>query len=119
MSKVGRGSVQSYEKIYFSVYLAVWVFLPKFLGKLDEMIKVLLVVAYPIVFILFDDRYWQGGVPKRMKNYHFFSIFSRFGIFPKVFGRVNGWSILGMHKIIRVLHVVVCSFVFILFCSRD
>ena len=30
--------------------------------QLHEMIKVLREVAWPIVFILFNDRYWQGGV---------------------------------------------------------
>ena len=29
-----------------------------------------------------------------MKNDHFFSIFSRFGLFRKVFGQVNEWTIL-------------------------
>ena len=39
---------------------------------MHEMIKVLLAVAFPIVFILFYDQYSQGGVLKLKKNYHFF-----------------------------------------------
>ena len=70
-------------------------------------------------FILFYDRYWQGGVFKRMKNYHFLNTFSCFGVLTQVFGRVNDWSILGVHKMIRVLHVVACPLVFILFYGRD
>ena len=36
--------------------------------ELHEMIKTSLVVAFPIVFILFHDRDWQEGVFKVMKN---------------------------------------------------
>ena len=54
--------------------------------QLHEMIRVLHEVAYPIVFLFFFyDRYWQGGVLKLMKYHHFFSIFSRFGLFSQVF----------------------------------
>ena len=53
------------------------------------MIRVLHKVACQIVFILFYDRYWQKGVLELMKNDHFFSIFSRFGLFHQVFGQVN------------------------------
>ena len=59
------------------------------------MIRVLRVVAFPIVFILFNDRYWEGGVLKLTKNDHFFSIFSGFGLSPQVFGQFNKWPILG------------------------
>ena len=40
----------------------------KFMLKLHEMIRVLHVVACPIIFILFDDPDWQRGVLKLTKN---------------------------------------------------
>ena len=61
----------------FLVFLAVWVLFPMFMGrlmygwsiiKLHEMIKVLHVVACPIIFTLFDDIYWQGRVLKLFKK---------------------------------------------------
>ena len=64
----------------FLVFLAVWVLFPMFMGrlmygwsiiKLHEMIKVLHVVACPIIFTLFDDIHWQGRVLKLFKNDHF------------------------------------------------
>ena len=39
--------------------------------ELHEMIRVPHLVACTIVFILFDDRDWQGGVLKLMKNDYF------------------------------------------------
>ena len=83
------------------------------------MIRVLHKVACQIVFILFYDRYWQRGVLKHMKNDHFFSIFSRFGLFHQVFGQVNMQPILVVNKIIKVLHLFVCPIVFILFYGLD
>ena len=53
------------------------------------MIIVLNLVLFLVVFILFKDRYWQGEVLKLTKNDHFFSIFSRLGLFPQGFGQVN------------------------------
>ena len=38
---------------------------------MHDMIRALYVVACPIDFILFYDRYLHGGVLKRMKNDHF------------------------------------------------
>ena len=39
--------------------------------ELHEMIRVPHLVVFPIVFILFDVRDWQGGVLKLIKNDHF------------------------------------------------
>ena len=77
------------------------------------MIRVLYVVACPVVFILFYDLHWQGGVLKPMKNDHFFSIFISFGLFPQVFGQFNDWPILKFHEMIKVLHAVAFSILFI------
>ena len=73
------------------------------------------VVLCPFVFILFYDQYWKGGMLKVMKNDQIFSIFSCFGLVPQVFGQVNNWFILEFHEMIRVVHVVACPIVFILF----
>ena len=42
----------------FLVLLAIGSISPSFWGKLHEMIRVLNVVACPIIFILFDDPDW-------------------------------------------------------------
>ena len=73
-------SVQSYEKgSFFSAFSHFGSFSQVFsqvkeclISQMHEMIKVLLAVAFPIVFILFYDQYSQGGVLKLKKNYHFF-----------------------------------------------
>ena len=83
------------------------------------MVRLLHEVAWPIAFILFYDRYWQGGVLRLMKNYHVFSIFSRFCLFLQVFGYANDWSILEVLGMIRGLHMVACPNIFILFYGRD
>ena len=54
-----------------------------------------------------------------MKNDHLFSIFNRFGLFPQVFGQVNKCPILKLRETKKVLHVVACQIVFILFHGRD
>ena len=45
--------------------------------KLHKIIRLLHVVAWPVVFVLLYARGWQGGVLKAIKNDHFFSAFSR------------------------------------------
>ena len=47
-----------------------------------------------------------------------FSIFSRLGPFPQVFGQVKEWLMLKLHEMIRVLHVAVCSIAFFVLGSR-
>ena len=48
-----------------------------------------------------------------------FSAFSRLGTFSQVFGQVKELLTLELHKIIKVLHKVVCSIVFILFFEQS
>ena len=57
--------------------------------QLHEMMRMLRIVACPIVFILFYGRDWQGGVFKLMKNDHLLNIFISFGLFPQVFSLTN------------------------------
>ena len=47
-----------------------------------------------------------------------FSIFSRLGPFPQVFGQVKEWLMLKLHEMVRVLHVAVCSIAFFVLGSR-
>ena len=78
-SRLGGSSAQSYEKwSFFSAFTRLGL-LPQVFGqvnecpilKLHDMIIVLHVVACPIIFILFDDRGWQGVVFKVVKDVQF------------------------------------------------
>ena len=115
-------SVESYEKcLFFSVLSRLGPFLQGF-GQVNEwpilevyeMIRVLHLVALPIVFILFYGRYWQVGVFKVMRKV-FYSVFNRLDLFAQVFRPVNLCRILLLYEMIRVLHAVLCPFIFILF----
>ena len=53
-----------------------------------------------------------------LKNYYIFRTFIRFVFFPQVLGQVNEWPILKWHEMIRMLHIVACPIVFILFFVR-
>ena len=61
--------------------------------QLHEPIRVLHIVTYPTVFILFYDRCWREGVFKPIKNDHFLIFF----LFPQVYGQVK-WVILQLQK---------------------
>ena len=74
---------------HFQVFLAVWVLLPKFLGrlrsdlcmlKLPKVIRVSHAVACPIVFILFYLRGWQEECSK-LRKMIIFQYFWSFGYF--------------------------------------
>ena len=47
-----------------------------------------------------------------MKNNHFFSVFSRLGVFPQVFSQIKEWLISKLHGMIRVLHAVACPILY-------
>ena len=55
--------------------------------ELPKIIRVSYVVACPIVFILFYERVWQGGVFKVMKNDHMLVFLDVWGFFPRFLGR--------------------------------
>lgn len=74
--------------------------------------------ACAIIYILFYDRSWQGEVLRLMKDLFFFSISSRFGQFPEIFGQVKEWFMLELHGMIIVPHVVACLMDFNLFSDR-
>ena len=86
--------------------------------QLHNLMKLSHVVACPIVFILFYDQSWQGGVFKFMKIDYFSSVFSALGHFSQVFGKVKEWLILELHEMIRVLHAVACPMGFNLLYDR-
>ena len=100
-SKLAGRSAQTYEKWSFFVFLVVWILFPKFLGRLKEwlmlelhkIIRLTHRVACPIVFILFYERGWQGGVLKVMKNDHFLGFLAVWVLSPKFLGswRSNLW----------------------------
>ena len=52
------------------------------------MIRVPYVIARPIVFMLFYDRGWQGGVFKIMKIDHFLVFLAVLVLFPKFLERL-------------------------------
>ena len=54
------------------------------------MIRMSRLVACPIVFILFYDRDWQGGVIKVMKKDHFLVFLPVCVLFPNVLGWLRG-----------------------------
>ena len=57
--------------------------------KLREMLRVLHANAYTILFILFYEQDWQGGVLKLIKNDHF-SVFLAVWVFlPNFLGRLR------------------------------
>ena len=76
-------SVQIYEKLlFFSSFNLLGPFSQDFreakewpISKLREKIRASHSVVCPIVFILFYDRDWQGGVLKLMKNDYFLVFF--------------------------------------------
>ena len=57
--------------------------------KLHKIIRVSHVVAYQIVFILFYERSWQGGVLKVMKNDYFLVFLAVWVLFSKLLGRLK------------------------------
>ena len=91
-------SFQSYEKWSFvSVFSHLSPF-PQVFGQvkwwlmlaLHEIIRVSHVVAWQIVFLLFYEWGWQGGVFKVMKNDHFLLFLAVWILFPKLMGRLSG-----------------------------
>ena len=90
-SEFVRGSVQSYEKWSFcSVFSRLGNFPQVFrqvkewrLLELHEVIRVHHIVAFPIVFLLFCLRSWQGRVFKFMEIDHFLMFLAVFVYFPK------------------------------------
>ena len=55
--------------------------------ELHKTIRVSQVVACQIVFILFYERGWQGGVFKVIKNDRFLAFLAVWVLFPKFLGR--------------------------------
>ena len=57
--------------------------------KLHEMKRVVNVLAYPIIFVLFDDPDLQEVVLELMKNDQFLAFLAVWVLFPKVLGRLR------------------------------
>ena len=58
--------------------------------ELRKIIRVSHVVAWTIVFILFYEQSWQGGVFKVMKTDHFLVFLTVWVLFPKILGWLRG-----------------------------
>ena len=52
------------------------------------MIRVLHVVACPVVFVLFDDQDWLGRELQIMKNYHFLVFLDILVLFLTILGSI-------------------------------
>ena len=87
--------------------------------RIHKTIWVSHLVACLIIFILFYEESWQGGVFKVMKNDEILEFFSRLDPFPQAFGQVKEQLILGLQKTKLVPHLFACSIVFILFYERS
>ena len=76
---------------FFSIFSGFSLF-PQVFGQVNkwpilgwhEMIIVLHLIFCPVVFILFEDRYWQGGV-RTYKKWSFFQYFQPFRSFSSRF----------------------------------
>ena len=87
--------VRKDECYHFQVFLAVWVLFSYvftqvnewLISELRKLIRVSKVVACPILFILFHERGWQGGVFKVIKNDHVFAVLAVWVIFHLFLGR--------------------------------
>ena len=120
------GRSATYEKGSFSgIFSSLGLFSQVFMQvrdwlilELHEMIRVPHIVTFPILFILFYDWDWQRNV-KLYEKWSFFSVVSHLNLFPLVFGQVKWWLMLELYETIRVSHVVLCPFVFILFYDQD
>ena len=58
--------------------------------ELQKIIRVLHVLAWPIVFILFYKRRWKEGVFKVMINDHFLVFLAVWVLFPKCLSSSRG-----------------------------
>ena len=87
-------SAQTYEKLsFFSIFSHLDPF-PQAFGQvkkwimleLHKIIRVLHLIAPPIIFILFYERSWQGRVLKVMEKDDFLVFLAVWIIFPKFLG---------------------------------
>ena len=94
-ARLAERSVQSYEKwSFFSVFSYLATFLQVFghvkgwlMIQLHKIIRASHAVGCPIVFLLFYEWGWQGGVFIIMKNDHFLEFLAVWVLFPKFLGR--------------------------------
>ena len=125
-AKLGRRSVQSYEKwSFFSVFSHFGTFPQIFrqvkewlMLELQKIIRVPHSVAFAVVFTFFYDWSLLPRVFKIMNNC-FCRVFSRLGPFPQVHGQLKRWPILKLHETMREVHIVAWTIVFLLFYEWD
>ena len=80
------------------------------------MMSNLVVFATDLYFVLWARL--AGRSVQSYKEWAFFSIFSRLGLYPQVFGQVKKWLIVGFREIGQVPHIVACLIDFNLRCDR-
>ena len=73
-------------------------------------------VSYYFCFVLWSRL--AGWSAETYEKCSFFSIFSCLVSFPQVFGQVKEWSVLKLHKIIRVSQVVAFPIASVLFFDQ-
>ena len=111
------------KRSFFRVFSRLNLF-TQVLGQVKEHLKlkfqeIIRAVAWPIAFFFLWTRLARRSVSvQSYENWSFFCVFSRFCPFLQVFGQINDWSILEVHEVIRVLHMVACANDFF-FYSRD
>ena len=118
-TRLPRRSVQSYEKRSFSILSHLYPFPQDFrqvkeclILKLHEMIRLPHEVACPVVFLFVLWSRLAGRSAQMYERYSVFSIFSRLGPVPHVFGQVKGLLMLKLHKIKYMAHIVACHILF-------
>ena len=124
-SKLAGRSSQTYEKI-FSFFSRLDPF-PLAFGEVKEWLmlklqKIIKSVTYSCVANWFSFILWVRLAERSIQSYenwYFFSFFSRLGPFPQGFRQLEEWSILELHKTIRVSHVVLYLIVFTFFDDRN
>ena len=90
-----RGVFKVMKNDLFLVFLVIWVLFSKFLGmfkgwlmiQLHKIIRASHAIGCPIVFLLFYEWGWQGGVFIIMKNDHFLEFLAVWVLFPKFLSR--------------------------------
>ena len=114
------------KRSFFRVFSRLNLF-TQVLGQVKEHLKlkfqeIIRAVAWPIAFFFLWTRLARRSVSvQSYENWSFFCVFSRFCPFLQVFGQTNDWSILEVHEVIRVLHMVACAndFSFIVGIGRE
>ena len=120
LGRLAERSVQNCERwSFFSIFSRLGLLFQVFgqvkgwlILELHEMIRLPYVFSCSFFLILTK---LAGRIVQSYEKWSFVSVFSILGFFPLVFRQ---WRVLESHEIIRVLHVVGCQIIFVLFYER-